>query len=54
MQEIIVYIIIAGVAAAIICYAYRLFTGKKKHCDSCSSCPMQKGCENCCCHETQE
>jgi hypothetical protein len=49
MQELIVYIIIACVAITIIRYFYRQAKSKKKCCNSCNSCPMQKG-ENCHCH----
>ncbi|MBR2631494.1 MAG: FeoB-associated Cys-rich membrane protein [Bacteroidaceae bacterium] len=53
MQEIIVYIIIACAAIAIIRHFYRQFKSRNKCCNSCDSCPMQKG-NNCHCHDVQK
>ena len=59
MQEIIVYIILAIVAAVLIYHIYRKATGKNRGC-SCGSCPMNDGecsssqCGQCHCPDAQQ
>lgn len=52
MQEIIVYIILAIVAAVLVYHIYQQVTGKKRGCN-CGSCPMN-GSETCHCHDAQK
>lgn len=56
LQDLIVYIIIAGAVVLILHHLYRDITGKRRgqcHCGChCDSCPMQEGehtpsCSNC-------